>query len=741
MLKALSTKLLPLVLLVGMMTLPLGKPARLQAASTAYDCTAATGLPQAECKALVAIYTATGGAEWKNNTGWLASTAPCTWYGITCASEHVTSISLPGNNLRGPLPSEIAALTGLTRLFLYDNALTALPPEIGNLSGLQTFSLYRNALTALPPEIGNLSGLRTLELSGNALTALPPEIGNLNRLQELLLSDNSLTVIPAEIGNLAALQTLDLSGNDLAVLPSRVDHLTALTDLSLENNALTTLPPEIGNLAALTELELAQNALVALPPEIGNLSRLRILDLSYNGLTALPPEFANLSALQAIGLAANAFAAFPSELQGLPELRTILLDDNHLTVLPAGIGAIPKLYYLSLMGNALTTLPPEIGDLSELAFFYLSSNALATLPPEFGNLPALRELYLANNALTALPPEFGNLYTLENLNLADNALTALPYEFTYLANLDSLYLPGNPLSGEIPAFLTEIPDLSYFSFYATDWCVPESGAVPEWLADMESVHGSGLICDRPTASLCGAVTLPGAAPAAGMQVNLYYPWGWARDWRQMQTTFTDSAGAYRFDGLGQGIGYRVQFVDPVGRYFSEYYDNSSTFESSTPLTATLGMTLTGIDAELAPVAVHFVKSAAPAVTLTNGSLLTYTLVISTDVAATLRIYDPLDEHLSWQGFVGDAPATFKYDYRSISGVATLSATTPLTVSFAVRVNVPDASFVSEYAQVANTAYYYFDGEFRDQARPSNTVVRVVRNWSQEIFLPLVLRGL
>jgi len=120
--------------------------------------------------------------------------------------------------------------------------------------------------------------------------------------------------------------------------------------------------------------------------------------------------------------------------------------------------------------------------------------------------------------------------------------------------------------------------------------------------------------------------------------------------------------------------------------------------------------------------------------------LVYRLMLHTDIDTALRLYDPLDSHLTWQGFVGIAPDTLAYADGALTGTVALTAMTPLTVAFAVRVNVPPESFVSEYAQVSNTAYYAFPDETLLLAHPSNTQVNIVRDVVARVFLPLVLRS-
>jgi len=64
-----------------------------------FDCSTATDLPQVECEALVALYEATGGEDWNTRTGWLQTSTPCDWYGVTCEAERVVQLGLRDNNL------------------------------------------------------------------------------------------------------------------------------------------------------------------------------------------------------------------------------------------------------------------------------------------------------------------------------------------------------------------------------------------------------------------------------------------------------------------------------------------------------------------------------------------------------------------------------------------------------------------------------------------------------------------
>ncbi len=787
-------RMLPVLLLCALLAGGLSAQTAPTQAQAAYDCAASEGLPQAECEALVAIYNATGGDHWIVQTGWLQTATPCTWYGVTCEDGRVTRLEMINNAVSGALPPEIGELTALNLLklnnkFPYEERyLTALPAEIGNLAALTVLDMGYNDLTALPVEIGNLAALTVLDLSYNRLAALPPEIGDLTTLQELSLDNNDLNTLPPEIGKLSALTKLSASYNGLSTLPPEIGDLAALTVLQLSRNEFAALPPGIGNLHALTSLSLSGNYLTSLSPEIGNLHALLSLFLSHNELAALPPEIGNLAALTSLYLGNNHLTALPSEIGNLTALGELDLWNNHLAALPPEMGHLTALTRLYLSGNHLATLPPEIGNLTALRLLYLSGNRLTTLPPEIGNFAGLWELYLDNNALTALPPEIGNLaklsvLALSNNNLATlppemdglsiltrlylsnndlitlptaigdltgvwemtldhNALITLPPEIGNIADLKMLYLHNNPLNGEIPAFMTALK-LYTLTFYETNWCAPPTGAVPAWLLTISKVHGTGMVCGQAPGSLQGVVTLPGGIPANGIQVDLYRDVVNNIGYHLTAThTHTLTDGVYRFDGLGQEIDYRVRFTDPAGHYAPEYYDNGSNLGQATAVTVTLGTTRTGIDAELSPSVVELVKSANPTRYVANGGLITYTLVLSANVDATLHLYDPLGPHLTWQGFAGKIPSTLTYTNAALTGTVDADAKGPLPLSFVVRVNVPEESFVSDFAQVGNTAYYYFTDETLALKRPANTQVNsVYRGTLPTLYLPLVMRSL
>ncbi|MGB1250320.1 MAG: cohesin domain-containing protein [Candidatus Promineifilaceae bacterium] len=111
-----------------------------------FDCGSVSEIPVNECEAISALYTSTNGDNWLNKTDWLDTDTPCSWYGITCASGHVTEIALSGNQLTGTLPNELGSLPQLTTLQLDNNPLTAgIPANFLNLP-LDIFSFNETTL-------------------------------------------------------------------------------------------------------------------------------------------------------------------------------------------------------------------------------------------------------------------------------------------------------------------------------------------------------------------------------------------------------------------------------------------------------------------------------------------------------------------------------------------------------------------------------------------------------------------
>ena len=402
--------------------------------------------------ALVALYNATNGPGWNNNENWLSEASLDQWSGVfTACDGSLTHLVLIGNQLAGPIPSELGSLSSVTELHLLGNELTGpIPPELANLANLNSLDLGDNQLTGpIPPELGNLANLRGLGLEGNQLTGpIPPELGNLSKLARLVLSTNQLT----------------------GPIPSWLVDLTDIVAIGLADNLLTgPIPPELGNLSNLGELRLSGNQLSGpIPPELGNLSKLVFLELSTNQLTGpIPSWLVDLTDMVIIGLADNMLTGqIPAELGNLSNLVRLFLDSNQLAgPVPPELGNLANLQSLNLAANQMTgPIPPELGNLANLFTLELGGNQLTgPIPSELGKLAAnLQELELGGNQLTGpIPSWLGNFSNLWMLELGNNQLTGpIPSELGNLAtNLQELKLGGNQLTGPIPSWLGNFSNL------------------------------------------------------------------------------------------------------------------------------------------------------------------------------------------------------------------------------------------------------------------------------------------
>lgn len=420
---------------------------------------AAPPINEQDSLALVALYNATDGNNWTDNTGWLSDPVS-SWFGVTVEEDRVTRIRLEQNQLNGTIPAELGDLTNLIQLDLFQNQLTGtIPPALGNLPNLTQLYLYNNDLTGgIPPELGNLTSLVNFDVGANDLTGtIPVELGNLTNLVYLFLGVNAFEgEIPVEFGNLTNMQFLLLGRNQLTgTIPTALTNLTNLTILGLGTNQLTgEIPSEFGNLTNLARLGVGTNQLTgSIPDELGNLTNLTSLILGDNGYTgSIPATLGNLTNLEYLDLRAA----------GLSE------------AIPPELGNLTNLTFLGLSLNELTgPIPPELGNLTNLTVLDLGFNQLTgTIPTEVGALTNLTELYLSTNQLSGAPPvALGNLPALTILELNDNT----------------------DLSGSLPASFTNLP-LTTFFFNNTGLCEPPDGDFQNWLSGIATLQRTSVVC-------------------------------------------------------------------------------------------------------------------------------------------------------------------------------------------------------------------------------------------------------
>ena len=454
--------------------------------------------------ALAALYAATDGPNWRNNSNWLTDRPLTEWYGVSTDGDgRVVELNLRGrwegwrlvrHGLQGHIPPELGYLAKLKRLDLALNNLTGpVPPEMGGLANLEAVDLARNNLTGpIPPELGGLANLELLHLATNNLTGpVPPEMGGLANLEALDLARNNLTgPIPPELGGLANLRALDLARNDLSgVVPLELSGLANLRRLDLGANELTgPVPSQLGNLANLEYLYLPSNRLTGLIPlELGDLANLRALDLGSNNLTGhVPPELARLADLGSLDLRQNNLTGpVPYEWLTLTRLTWLGITGDYGLCVP-GVGAFVEWY--DKIDQFYGSFCNEV-DMAVLRSFHSFTRGTQWRNADgWLGSPALEEWY----GVTA-----DSLGRVTALSLEANGLVGgLPLGMGRLSELSEFRIGDNEaLTGRMPVSLARL-SLAVLHYAGTDLCVPPDDTFQGWLDGILSHEGTGMDCPR-----------------------------------------------------------------------------------------------------------------------------------------------------------------------------------------------------------------------------------------------------
>jgi hypothetical protein len=216
-----------------------------QPAPTPTFCEGVNGISVAECDVLVALYNSTNGSGWIDQTNWLVTNTPCSWYGVTCSGGYITQLSLVDNQLSGNIPVELARLTNLTVIDFQINQLTSnIPSSLGSLTNLTQLSVNGNQLSGtIPPELGSLANLTALGLSYNQLSGtIPSELGNLTNLVHLYLNYSLLSgPMPDNLRNLVVLKEFYYP-DIVCVPPTATPEFMAWIDAVIYHTSYTICP-------------------------------------------------------------------------------------------------------------------------------------------------------------------------------------------------------------------------------------------------------------------------------------------------------------------------------------------------------------------------------------------------------------------------------------------------------------------------------------------------------------------
>lgn len=302
---------------------------------------AQAAIPATERQALLALYDAADGPNWRNSTGkWTGAVGTeCSWHGVTCSgsagNEHVTGLKLNFNNLKGTVPASITDLTELSTLNLYQNELSGPLPPLDQWSRLVTLILGSNKFSGPIPPLAGLAQLETFEIRGAQLTGSTPELGSLKKLKLFMVDGNQLD---GQIGALAG--------------------ATALDTFRVDNNRLTGAIPDLTGLTSLRDFTASNNRLTSITTLAG-LANLYTFQANANRLSGAIPPLTGLGKLYSFYVNDNQLSGPIPDLTGLSSLVYLHLQDNQLGgVLPPSLSALPKLRFLHVQNNRLVGAPP-----------------------------------------------------------------------------------------------------------------------------------------------------------------------------------------------------------------------------------------------------------------------------------------------------------------------------------------------------------------------------------------------
>lgn len=417
-------------------------------------------VPAQERAALAALYRSTGGAEWRDRSGWMGRPGTeCRWHGVVCDSGQVVELRLSSNGLAGGIPPELAGLARLRVLDLRSNALEgAIPAELGQLGRLEILDLAYNRLSGeIPRGLGRLGLLRVLSLERNALTVVPAGLGRLTSLVTLDLSFNPIGELPDDLRRLSRLRSLRLIGGRLAEISPAVYALRSLETLDLSGNSMTGagLSEEIGNLDRLVRLACAGCGLAGpLPESLVLLARLAELDFQDNDFDSLPAGIADLAGLRVLRLARNRLDGELPDLVRLSGLEALDLSGNPFTPGPVpGWQGLRRLRELGLRATGRTgEIPAWLPELERLAWLDLAENGFdpGPVPEFFQDMTRLRRLLLDRTNRTGPLPEWIGKMSLTLLSLRDNAFEPGPLPvFLVKTRIGHLDLGGTERTGTL----------------------------------------------------------------------------------------------------------------------------------------------------------------------------------------------------------------------------------------------------------------------------------------------------
>ncbi len=383
--------------------------------------------------ALLAMYNATDGPNWLDNTGWADGAAGtdcdvCSWEGITCnVAGRVIEINLPNNQLSGTLPAEMVGLTELIEIQVGNNQLTGALPDLSSIASLRSLRARLNQLSGnFPNWVAGLSTLEWIDITDNNFNGALPDLSAATGLVRLQIADNNFTgQLPSLVG-MTLLEYADFGQNSFSgQMPNTWSptNLPALLSMRFGNNQIAgELAAELGDLPALIEIRVNNNLLTGCyPGTYANICGFSITQRDFSGNAGLPDG--GSEDFFADEFCTQGFRCEPDchpDYEALVALYTGTNGDDWTNntgwleecdvcdwagVSCNGAGRVSQ---LQLSNNNLTgTLPAELADLTEIFILNVEVNALTGPLPDLSGYSRFQYATAAQQSTQRCLPGLG----------------------------------------------------------------------------------------------------------------------------------------------------------------------------------------------------------------------------------------------------------------------------------------------------------------------------------------------
>ena len=428
--------------------------------------------------ALVALYNATNGPGWKNNTNWLRKPIN-EWYGVHLSYGRVTLIDLHNNNLQGEVPDAIKNLKELLEINLSENEITSIPKSITDIEGIKFINFNYNALTSVPDLTENqFYHLEKFYVGYNKLNfgSLLP---NSSFPNFIYFPQDTIGTPQNSVVELNKSITLSMPGfeayngylvykwykDNALIHTSETDEL--LIDNFSQSNTGTYICEVTHNDLPLLHIPQAYISLKLAPQATNLQDSLALVDLYNrcsgnnwkrrdNWLKAKVSEWQGVTVentrVTELSLSANnLYGTIPNSFQNLTELKTVDLSNNELygnfnEIL--NFSTQTNIEELNFSYNSLTGYIPDNIYYTNLRVLNLTHNKLSDiLPYEFPS--SIKEILLGENYLSGdIPWTYQFLNYLEKLDLSDNNFSGTIIAASFPFSISYVDLSNNQFSGE-----------------------------------------------------------------------------------------------------------------------------------------------------------------------------------------------------------------------------------------------------------------------------------------------------